>query len=47
MGIIIFVSAEFIFNNLYGVVGNLSENKSLNEYAQQIYNNLIYPFIKL
>ncbi|MFA7284197.1 MAG: hypothetical protein WC004_00035 [Candidatus Absconditabacterales bacterium] len=47
VGIIIFVSAEFIFNNLYGVVGNLSENKSLNEYAQQIYNNLIYPFIKL
>lgn len=47
VGIIIFVGAEFIFNNLYSVVGNLSENKSLNEYAQQIYNDLIYPFIKL
>lgn len=47
VGIIIFVGAEFIFNNLYDIIGNLSENKSLNEYAEQLYNNLLYPFIKL
>ncbi len=45
--IIIFVSAEFLFNNLYGILTQLSDDKSLNQYAEQIFNTIIYPFLKL
>lgn len=51
VGIIIFISAEFIFNGLYSVITTLagawSNGPTWNVYAEQIYNTIAYPFIKL
>lgn len=47
IGIIIFMGAEFIFNNLYGIIWELQSWQSRNVYAAKIYINIVYPFVKL
>ncbi len=54
VGIIIFVGAEFIFNNLYGIINEIAWASSgwaawpsRNVYAWKIFNQIIYPFLKL
>lgn len=51
IGIIIFSSAEFIFNGLYSVITSItnawSNEPSRNIYVLQIYNTIAYPFLKL
>lgn len=52
VGIIIFVSAEFIFNGMFGIINRIAESSwvdapSWNVYAWEIFDNLAYPFLKL
>lgn len=52
IGIIIFTSAEFIFNGLYGIITEIADPNNIspvsrNIYAERIYYDLAYPFIKL
>lgn len=53
VGIIIFVSAEFIFNNLSDIITTITSNNdplnapSRNVYAWEIFNKIAYPFLKL
>lgn len=52
VGIIVFISAEFIFNGLYGVINKIAESSGLdspswNVYAGEIFDNIAYPFLKL
>lgn len=51
VGIIIFVSAEFIFNGLYGIINELTQDTTWSQsrtiFAEKAYGDIIYPFIKL
>lgn len=50
VGIVIFIGAEFIFNNLFSIIEKISSsgsNQSRNVYAWDIFNQIIYPFLKL
>ena len=52
VGIIIFVSAEFIFNGMFGIINRIAESSwvdapSWNVYAWEIFDNLAYPFLNL
>lgn len=56
VGIVVFTSAEFIFNGLYWVIQQIGGESATaacpqwvtwNCYAEQIYNTIAYPFIKL
>ncbi|HMY80775.1 MAG TPA: hypothetical protein PLW93_05245 [Candidatus Absconditabacterales bacterium] len=51
IGIIIFVGAEFIFNNLYGIITKLASagpgGVSRNTYAGEIFESILFPFLKL
>ncbi len=52
--IIVFISAEFIFNGLYGLINQMSwastgpcSGQTWNCYAGLAYNNIAFPFLKL
>lgn len=47
--IIVFISAEFIFNGLYGAIQTLKWGgvTTRNELADNIYNDIAFPFLKL
>ncbi len=51
IGIIVFISAEFIFNGLYGIINQITQDTSWTQsraiFAEKAYNEIIYPFINL